>query len=838
MTSASRLPNKVRPNKVRELIGSTSAIGLVCLFQANPLYAAPMQEAAAPEAATASPRLNPTGRDVVMSSPLRDGGFILAEVQFTLGADDTLSVDTQSLLAALKPVLAPDRHAALEGLAAGQSSIPASHLAPTGIRLTYDPATIGLLVDIPADARMRQTLSLRNFRDQFADYAQPARVSGYVNFRTYTDYVWSGSDTGMRAPMALVDSAFRIRGLVLENEGTLDFSSDASRLFSREGSRLVYDDRDHLIRFTAGDLQPVGRGFSGTTPMSGFSASRVYSIVDPMRLVQPSGNRSFTLSRSSTVETRINGQSVRRVRLDPGTYSVNDFPFLQGTNDVQFVIEDDGGGRETISFRQSFDRTLLAPGLTEFAVHAGVASPLIDGARDYQFDEAVASGWFRRGIGDTLTLGGNFQYRDSGQVLGIEAVFATPLGTIGGDTAFSRNDTLGDGYAFNIGLDKTFGGYGGKARAVSVTAEYRSENFTTPASTVYISPIAWTLSASYSQGIGDRQYVSLTGTWQTLRGGRHDEVSTRLTYGYAITPRISLTVDGTYQRRNELGTEYGVRANLLIRIGRRSAATAEFDSQGSRSRVGFQTAGGEGVGSWTASADLEGSPDGVGGNGSFNYIANRVEAGLSHTTTYDFDTNGIESQRSSLRLGTALVFADGHIAVSRPIYDSFLMVAPHKTLEGADAYIDPREGHYTAKSGTLGGAVDPTMPAYIPRLATYDVPEAPVGYDLGAASVRVKPPYRGGYLVVAGSDYSVTALGTLLQSDGRPVELLAGKAIELDGDKPRTLTVFTNRTGRFGISGLRPGRWKIEMPQGGSAIIEIPKGEKGVARLGDVKLGE
>lgn len=773
-----------------------------------------------------------------MSSPLRDGGFILAEVQFTLGADDTLSVDTQSLLAALKPVLAADRYAALEGVVAGQRSLPVSQLAPTGIRLTYDPATIGLIADIPADARARQSLSIRDRRDQFTDYATPAGISGYINFRTYTDYVWSGGDKGLNAPIGLVDSAVRVGGFVLENEGTLDFSSSAARVFSREGSRLVYDDRDRLIRFTAGDLLPVGRGFSGTTPMSGFSASRIYSIVDPLRLVQPSGDRSFTLNRPSTVETSINGQLVRRIRLDPGTYSVSDFPFLQGTNNVQFVIEDDAGGRQSISFRQSFDRTLLAPGLTEFAVYGGVASPSISGQRDYQFDEPVASGWFRRGVTDTLTLGGNFQYRGSGQVVGAEAVLATPFGTLGGDVAFSRNDTLGNGYAFNVGLDKTFGGYGSSARAVSITAEYRSKNFTTPAPTVFISPIAWTLSASYSQGLGARQYVSLTGTWQKLRGGMQDETSARVTYGYAINSRISLTVDGTYQNRNVFGTEYGVRASLLVRIGRRSAATAEFDSQGTRTRVGFQTAGGEGVGSWTASGDLEGSPEGVAGNGSVNYIANRFEAGLSHTTTYDFQSNGISSQRTSLRLGTALVFADGNFALSRPIYDSFLMVTPHKTLDGADVYIDPRQGHYTAKSGTFGGAVEPNLPAYIPRLATYDVPEAPIGYDLGAASVRVKAPYRGGYLIVAGSDYSVTAVGTLLHSDGKPIELLAGKAIEQGVDKPHTASVFTNRTGRFGISGMRPGKWKIDMGQGGSTTIVVPDGEKGVARLGEVKLGD
>lgn len=126
------------------------------------------------------------------------------------------------------------------------------------------------------------------------------------------------------------------------------------------------------------------------------------------------------------------------------------------------------------------------------------------------------------------------------------------------------------------------------------------------------------------------------------------------------------------------------------------------------------------------------------------------------------------------------------------------------------------------------------------RTLTYDVPEAPVGYDLGTASAKILPPYRGGYLVTAGSDYSVTALGTLIGLDAAPVSLLSGKATEIGVSNPRTLTIFTNRTGRFGISGMRPGRWRIEMPTEPPTIVEIviPAKSLGVVRLGDVTLGD
>jgi outer membrane usher protein len=334
--------------------------------------------------------------------------------------------------------------------------------------------------------------------------------------------------------------------------------------------------------------------------------------------------------------------------------------------------------------------------------------------------------------------------------------------------------------------------------------------------------------------------VSISGDYGIARGPFENEVSGRLTYGYNINPRLNLTIDATYEDRPVFGSEYGVRATLFVKFGPRSNGVAEIDTRTERARIGYQTGNGEGVGAWTASGDLDVGTEDVGFNGGFNYTANRAELGLTHTTVYELSGRRTESQRTSLRLGTAIAFADGKFALSRPIYDSFAMVAPHKSLKGADVYIDPREGNYTAKSGTFGPAVEPNLGAYIRRTLTYDVPQAPVGYDLGTASAKLLPPYRGGYLVTAGSDYSVTALGTLIGPDGTPVSLLSGKATEIGGSDPRSMTIFTNRTGRFGVSGMRPGRWRIEMPTEPPTVIEIeiPENANGVVRLGEVKLGD
>ncbi len=786
-------------------------------------------------------RLNPTGRDINLSAPMRDGLFVLNEVAFILTADDQVKVDTKSFVEAMRPIVSSEKLRALETELAGLDYALILQISRLGYVISYDPTSISLNINIPADAREAQDISLRRFDDgETGQYSEPATFSGYINFRSFGDYVWNGVDSGFQAPTSLIDSAIRYRGVVFENEATVRLDSDSQKFFTREGTRLVYDDRQRLVRFSAGDLITSGRGFAGSPQIAGLSATRVYSIVDPLRNVQPRGDRSFTLNRPSTVEATINGQLIRRVRLQPGVYNIQDFPFVQGTNNVEFNIQDDAGGTQRISFSQFFDRTLLAEGLTEFSVQAGILAPFRRSSRDYQTSEPAASGWFRRGMSETVTLGGNFNFNKSGATAGVEAVVASPVGILGFDAAVSDVDGIGTGFAANVGLQNSFGGFGATPRSVAASVEYRSENFANPGFFGVDNRIKWNLSASYAQPIGQSQFVSISGDYGFARGTLRNEVSARLTYGYNINSRLNLTVDGTYERRAIFGSEYGVRATLAVKLGPRSNGVAEIDTRTERARIGYQTASGEGVGSWTASGDLDVSQEDVGFNGGFNYNANRAEIGLTHTTVYELTGRRTDSQRTSLRLGTAIAFADGKFALSRPIYDSFAMVAAHKSLGKAQVILDPREEHFTAKSGIFGPAVDPNLGAYIRRTLTYDVPNAPTGYDLGTASAKILPPYRGGYLVTAGSDYSVTALGTLIGPNGTPVSLLSGKAIELGVSNPRTLTIFTNRTGRFGISGMRPGRWRVEMPTEPPTIVEIVVPEKslGVVRLGEVKLGD
>lgn len=774
-------------------------------------------------------RLNPSGRDIPLGGPLRDGSFVLGEVDYILTADDRILVQLDTLMPLVEPRVAAVDLARIRQALDGQDRISTEDLAALGLPLAYDPATFGLVLTLDPAMRPRQAISIAGSSyGVIGRLAEPARLSAYVTAFATADYVHQGlsDETGFDTPTILLDSAVRYRGFVLENEATI--SND----FSRDGTRLVYDDLARTARYTAGDLEPASRGFAGASSMAGLSIVRSYAELEPQRNVQPRGQRTFTLERASTVETFINGRSVQQTRLNPGTYDIRDFPFAQGANDVRLVIRDDTGRENVINFSLNFDRSLLARGLTEFGLFGGLESnPGGDGI-DYS-DTLGASGFYRRGLSDELTAGGNFRLNENGGVLGAEMVWASPIGTLGGDVAASSIYGIGEGYAINASFERTFGDGFSAARTLTATFQTVSKDFATPGALSADNRYAWEAGLTYAHTIGATQYVTTDAFYSAGRGAEPDQRTLRATYGWRASPRLMWSLEGVYEdRRNQ--EEYGVRLALTYRFSPFSSGTAEVDTRRDRARVGYQTSRGRGVHSWSAAANIDRSETATGVNASITNVLNRVEVGGSHQTFFDAESGDITDQRTSLRAGASLAFADGAFGVSRPIYDSFALVRSHRSLNGAEVYVEPRDEFFSARSGPLGGAVSPELSAYSPRVLTFDVPEAPPGYDLGAGSAQVLPPYRSGYLITVGSDYFVSAVGQLLDTTGQPLKLWVGQAVELAHPERAPVRMFTNASGRFAIQGLRPGRWRIEGAPASSTvyILDVPAEADGLVRVG------
>nr|WP_294812757.1 fimbrial biogenesis outer membrane usher protein [uncultured Sphingomonas sp.] len=779
--------------------------------------------------------LNTTGRDIVLTVPVKDGGIYLGDIPLTVTADSRLELPAQRLLDLLSNVLNQNAFTALQSSLSTKAVLTPADFAGAGVVIRYNPQTLELNLEIAAERRASRSLQVSPLdRTRVGNFAPPAAWSAYLNIRGSEDYIHAGGDKGFASPIFSLDGAMRIGGVVAEGEGIWQPGADGVD-FQRLGSRFVYDDEKNLVRWTAGDLQTVSRGFQSAPDIAGLSIFRSYSVLQPQQLIRPRGDRSFQLSRPSTVEVQVNGQIVRRLQLAPGTYDLRDFPFTQGANDIRLSVLDDTGRTDLLRFNVFLDQSQLAKGLSEFGLYAGVLNPLGPHGPHYT-DNLAFTGFYRRGISDFLTLGVNAQADEHSQMGGVEAVVATTVGTFAGNVSLSTVKGLGTGRAFSGTFQRLIQRSGGQADSLNLFVESRSRKFSPVGVFLPTNAFSYEVGGGYSHAFDERLYAGVDGRFSKGRGIQRDLQSYRLTTGYRISSTATLTADARWDRDNS-GSRFGGLLSLVVRLGRYSTGRVDYDSRANRTRASYQTLYGSGVGSYNFTADVERSDNGSGVNFNGNYYTNRAELGIGHFGTFENTFGAVTSQRTSLRFGTSIAVADGAVSIGRPIYDSFAIVQPYKKIRDTNIVVSPSPFGYTANTGALRAATEPSLSSYAERSISVNAPNAKPGLDLGTGAFRLLPPYRSGYKLVVGSAYSVTAIGTLLDIDGEPVSLVTGSAIELAHPERPPTTVFTNREGRFGIGGLAPGKWRIEMLDDKKSIFElnIPDGADGLIRIDTIK---
>jgi outer membrane usher protein len=779
--------------------------------------------------------MNTSGRALELTIPAKDGANYLGDVIVRVNADDSVDFSAQRLLDLLTNVLEPNTLKALQGSFAGRAALTPADFQASGIGIKYDPQRLELKLDIASERRATRSLLVSPIdREKIGTYAKPAGVSAYVNVRGSWDYIHFGPDEGVGDPVFFLDGATRIGGAVLESEAFWQPGANGRPDFQRQGTRLVIDDLENVMRWTAGDLNTLSRGFQSSPDMSGVSVGRSYSTLQPQQITRPRGDRSFQLDRPSTVEVDVNGQIVRRLQLNPGTYNLRDFPFTQGANDIKLNILDDSGRRELLRFNIFMDQSQLAKGLSEFGAFAGVRAPLGAKGPDYS-DDFTFSGFYRRGFSDNFTGGVNFQADKRVKMGGVEGVVASSIGTIALNFSLSDIKGTGTGYASSATFQRLIQRGNGRTDSLNMSFEARSEKFGPVDTLIPSNPFKWEATAGYSHAFDDNTYGGVDLRYSKGRGLQQDVQSYRGTLGYRVSDRVNFTADARYEKQGDNDRVSGL-FSLNIRLGRFSSARADYDTRDNRARLSYQLLQGQGIGSYNISADLERSDRGSGASVNANYVANRAELGLSHFGTFTDSFGRRLGQRTAVRAATSLAFADGSFSMGRPIYDSFAIIKGHKSLKNTNIVVDPTPFGYTSNSGSINAATQPNLSSYSERTMTVDAPNAPGGTDLGQGSFRVVPDYRSGYLFIVGSEYSITAMGRMLNEDGEPVTLVTGTATEVAHPDRPGQTVFTNREGRFGISGLAPGKWRIEMLDDPKSKfeIDIPKDAEGAVRLGEI----
>ncbi|MGH6816049.1 MAG: hypothetical protein ACREC6_10110 [Hyphomicrobiaceae bacterium] len=564
----------------------------------------------------------------------------------------------------------------------------------------------------------------------------------------------------------------------------------------------------------------------------------------------------------------MDGAIVRRIRLSPGEYNLSDLPLKPGANTVVLHIEEDTGQRRTLEFTMFSDRKLLAVGIDEWQLAAGARSRQNDGdwrtrffgQPEYLWDSPVLTAFYRRGLTEAMTGEAHIQGDRDVVMGGAGTVWQSAVGLFAVDGALSYHGDYGLGFAVGASYDLlNVLGWDGYRRSYRLSGEYRSDDFANVGTShphrdtwlslaaLYSQELPWDMSGSlslryafsghYARFDDDSWNVDLS-----LSKRLTAALSASFSVGYGDKGHRTYTTCGScesHSRDDDTGLHAAFR--LLYRVDDKSSLAASYDTRNEVGHTTYARNEGSGVGAWNAVVDV--AHDQRHEGGSVGYIGNRAEVSLSHVSRIDgidvvygrFDPRSAE-QRSSLRVESGIAFADGAWAFGRPVRGSFAIVDGHANLQGKEVTVGTRDSEI-AHSGWFGPALVPDIAAYSSRSVQFDVPDLPLGYDLGAGAFDFFSPYKAGFRLTVGSDYTVSALGTLVDRDDKPIPLLAGIAYEPDKKDGPKVQLFTNRVGRFGAQGLAPGRWIVEMPTEPVTkfVLVVPGGTIGLFNAGTLK---
>jgi outer membrane usher protein len=792
----------------------------------------------APEvsAETVPPDINPTNNTIVLAVPLRDQ-FPRGQVGILITPDDQVLVSTSDIIAALESITTTAFQATLKGVATTDGYAPLAAVQSTGLAISFDPGNLELVLDLAAESMLANTINLGLANPQ--NIIQPDNSSPFALALTYQaslDYVHEGLVTGLESPR--VDFTFdgRIANLfAFENEFTYDGEATESK-FYRSGSRVILDRPLSALRFTAGDQIPTSASFQGAIDIAGIGAARLLETFRPDRTLASTSSQSITLREGANVTVVVNGVPARTIRLERGVFNLSDLPLTQGANAVQLIIEDDAGGRRVVDFDFFEDFRLLAPGVDEFDLQAGIRSDIDQSGRQYFTSEPVFSGFYRRGLTPQLTAGINVQATKDVQQAGIEATLGTAIGLFTFEGAASQANGAGFGHAqriqyrFSSPLQQSRG-----VRRLDISAEHRSRDFSTATSIGIVNAISWRLSARYSQPVSEAITAAIGADYSKFRAGGRDRYGLSASATWAVGPRTSVSLSAGYDDQQE--AFFGV--NFNHRFGYSSSVSGRYDSRQDQANLSYNYSPLKSLDVVAINADIQRTPDDIGFNGTATYRSNRGDLALAHRTTYSTNTDDISQQTTSLRARGAIAFAGGNIAIGRYLTDAFAIVDAHESLGSTTVSApvvvgDRLAGREIARTGTFGPALVP-LSSYNKQALPVEVPDAPTGYDLGPGNFEVYPWLNSGYYYVVGSEFNITVIGQIQDFEGAPLSLVAGTATRQNDPDSPTVEVFSNRAGKFAASGMAPGVWTIVFPDGNNYQVEISDKQGSFIDLGTIR---
>ena len=771
------------------------------------------------------------------TGPVYINGKYAETTQVTI-KEGSIYLPTSFLYENLAPYIQPEALEQVREIQAKSEGVDQESLAIKGYVVSLDRVSLIVHVTIPAKDLLTQHHQITHSQreDKEAVVVFPAAVSGYLNMHMEEGF-YGVSDKISRQPFLInFESIVNFRGLAWQNLFSYGEGREFPWAYSKQS--LYYDLQERNLRFTLGDIYPSLSEFRTLPSLAGFHIEKSF-LLDPEFVTAPGVERLLYLEEKGGVEVWVNGIKNKVFNLQRGPHMFSDFSSFNGVNNVELKVFDQYGREKRLVFNYIYEPRLLAPGLCEYSFLVGFPSEVKEGVMHYNTKNPHADFWLRKGVNDTKTVAAFGQWREQRFVTGAALTSAFPWGSVEVALAASAGKQA-PGLGLTARLSNYLGQSGWQKKlqwnmgVTSYTKGYRA----------LVADKAVLPPELLLHGVASYPYESVGYFSCFIEHERSRVAGTSSRFGgqflTSLTNSVDLSLDTSFRKKPGESNEW--RGGFMLTwhpSSHRIEVNGHYDTKSREKAIN--------ISHWRAFSrshlDLDGSlvdsAKGITGNGLLKYSSDRFLLEASHTRSYPKERPDQTETRATL--GASIVFADGSWGISRPVEDSFVLMTAHPSLQNASVLMNPSDTQYLSRSSTYLPAVSSTGTPYLRTTYWADVPDQPLGCDIGSGRYVVVPGFKRGVRVIVGTSATVILDGYLVTAAGEPLALTGGEVVPVSSTALDTpIPFFSNRTGRFRLMGLAPGEYEMRFfdSHHRPEKISIPEESTGLYRVGKLVIRE
>jgi len=351
-------------------------------------------------------------------------------------------------------VLRPDKRIASRRSELEELGInPPGHDAPDtlivlddlpGLAYRYDEATQRIEITAPRDLLVtkRYDLSRRTRPDT-------PILSGWGAVLNYDLLASSGG--GNSSWYAFNGASATFDGRVFTPYGTLSQGALLTSTFSdrfeplRLNSTFAYSDPETMTTYRAGDTINGGLAWTRPIRIGGLQVDRNFGL-RPDLVTIPLPSAAGTAAVPSTADIYINNIKTTSQDVGPGPYVLSNVPAIGGNGTARVVLRDSSGHTTETVLPFYISANLLAPGLFDYSVEAGMPRLSYGTTADTYVAKPVASASGRYGLFDWLTVEGHAE--GGAGLINASGGFAARTGAFGVATVAAAASHYGSSTGF------------------------------------------------------------------------------------------------------------------------------------------------------------------------------------------------------------------------------------------------------------------------------------------------------------------------------------------------------------------------------------------------------